>query len=149
VIALTLYVQDTHGTGTAVAALLIAEGVPRLFGPILGGLAERHELRRLMVGADLGQAVLFAAIALLPPFGLLLALTALTSFLQTVYSPARTTVVPALVEDDELLVANALTGAASNLFIVVGPLVGAGGLAGTLAAAPVLQRSGHEEVAGR
>ncbi len=125
VVALTLYVQQTRGTGTAVAALLIAEGVPRLFGPVLGGLAERHDLRRLMIGADLGQAALFAGIALLPPFPVLLALTAATSALQTVYSPARTTVVPALVDEDELLVANALTGTASNLFIVVGPVVGA------------------------
>lgn len=123
-IALTLYVQETHGSGSAVAALLIAEGIPRLFGPVLGGLAERRELRRLMIGADVGQAALFVAIALLPPFGVLLALTALTSLLQTVYSPARTTVVPALVDDDELLVANALTGTASNLFVVVGPVVG-------------------------
>ena len=31
---------------------------------------------------------------------------------------------PALVEDDELLLANSLTGVASNLYVAVGPLVG-------------------------
>lgn len=123
--ALLLYVQETRGTGTAVAALLIAEGMPRIFGTVLGGLAERLELRGLMIRADLGQGLLYACIALLPSFGVLLGLVALTSLLQTAYSPARTSVVPQLVEDEELLVANALTGTASNLFIVVGPLVGA------------------------
>ncbi len=124
-VALTLYVQQTQGTGTAVAALLIAEGAPRLLGPVAGGLADRLDLRRMMIGADLGQAAIFALIALLPPFGVLLALAVSTSLLQTAYGPARTTAVPALVEDDELLVANALTGTAFNLYVAIGPLIGA------------------------
>ncbi len=124
VTALVLYVQQTRGTGTAVAALLIAETVPRLLGPLAGSVADRVDLRRLMIGADLGQAALFAALALLPPFAAILTLTALTSVLQTTYGPARTVAVPALVEDSELLQANSLTGVAANLFVGIGPLVG-------------------------
>jgi predicted MFS family arabinose efflux permease len=116
---------------------LIAEGLPRLLGPVVGGLAERLELRRMMIGVDLGQAAIFAAIAALPPFGVLVALAALTSLLQTAYGPARTTAVPALVEPEELLTANALTGMASNLFVVVGPLLG-GLLFATAGATPAL-----------
>ncbi len=122
--ALTLYVQQTHGTGTAVAALLIAEMAPRLLGPLAGSVADRVDLRRLMIGADVGQALLFAALALLPPFAAILALATLTSALQTVYAPARTIAVPALVEDSELLQANSLTGVAFNLYVAVGPLIG-------------------------
>jgi MFS family permease len=122
--ALTLYVQQTRGTGAAVAALLIAEGAPRLLGPLGGSIADRVDLRRLMIGADLGQAFFFGALALLPPFGVLLALTALTSFLQTAYGPARTALVPHLVEEQELLSANALLGFATNLFVAAGPLIG-------------------------
>jgi len=122
--ALILYVQQTRGTGTAVAALLIAETVPRLLGPLAGSLADRVDLRQLMIGADLGQAALFAALAFLPPFAAILALAALTSTLQTAYGPARTVAVPALVEDSELLQANSLTGVAANLFVGIGPLVG-------------------------
>jgi MFS family permease len=122
--ALTLYVQQTRGTGTAVAALLIAESAPRLLGPLAGGIADRVDLRRLMIGADLGQAAVFAVIALLPPFPALLGLTVLTTLMQTAYGPARTAAVPALVEEKELLTANALTGLAPNLYVAVGPLVG-------------------------
>jgi MFS family permease len=122
--ALTLYVQQTRGTGTAVAALMIAETVPRLLGPLAGGLADRVDLRRLMIAADVGQAALFAALAWLPPFAAILALGALTATLQTIYAPARTVAVPALVEDSELLRANSLLGVASNLYVAVGPLVG-------------------------
>jgi MFS family permease len=134
---LTLYVQQTRGTGTAVAALLIAGTAPRLLGPLAGSLADRFDLRRLMIGADLGQAAIFAALALLPPFPALVALVALATCLETTYVPAKATAVPALVGEDELLLANSLTGIASNLYVALGPLVGgvlfaAGGAAAAL-----------------
>jgi MFS family permease len=122
--ALTLYVQETRGTGAAVAAFLIAANAPRLLGPLAGGIADRLDLRTVMVACDLGQAALFAAIATLPPFGVLIALAALACLLQTAYGPARTASIPMLVEEDELISANALLGAASNLYVAVGPLVG-------------------------
>jgi MFS family permease len=136
-IALTLYVQQTHDTGSAVAWLLVAAEAPRLLGPLGGSIADRVDLRRLMVGADLGQAVLFGAMALLPSYGPLLALVALTGLLQMTYTPARSSVVPALVEPEELLAANALVGTARNLYVAVGPLVG-GLLFAAGGAAPVL-----------
>ncbi|HKZ15745.1 MAG TPA: MFS transporter [Solirubrobacterales bacterium] len=122
--ALTLYVQETRGTGAAVAAFLIAANAPRLLGPLAGGLADRLDLRTVMVGCDLGQAALFAAIATLPPFGVLIGLAAIACVLQTAYGPARTASIPMLVEADELISANALLGAASNLYVAAGPLIG-------------------------
>jgi MFS family permease len=122
--ALTLYVQQTRGTGTAVAAFLIASQAPRLLGPLAGGIADRVDLRTLMVGCDLGQAALFALVATLPSFGVIIALTALATVLQTSYSPARTAMVPNLVEPEDLIPANALLGSATNLYVAIGPLVG-------------------------
>jgi MFS family permease len=122
--ALTLYVQQTRGTGTAVAAFLIASQAPRLLGPLAGGFADRVDLRTLMVGCDLGQAALFALVATLPSFGVIIALTALATVLQTSYGPARTALVPNLVDESELIPANALLGSATNLYVAVGPLVG-------------------------
>ena len=112
--ALTLYVQQTRGTGTAVAAFLIASQVPRLLGPLAGGIADRVDLRSLLIGCDLGQAALFALMATLPSFGVLIALTALTTVLQTAYAPARTAALPNLVEAEELVTANALLGIATQ-----------------------------------
>jgi MFS family permease len=122
--ALTLYVQQTRGTGTAVAAFLVASNLPRLLGPLAGGIADRVDLRTLLVGCDVGQAILYALVATLPSFGLLIALTALATVLQTSYGPARTAIVPNLVEPEELIPANALFGLATNLYVAVGPLVG-------------------------
>jgi MFS family permease len=121
---LTLYVQQTQDTGTAVAALLIAGTAPRLLGPLAGSLADRFDLRRLMVGADLGQMAIFALLALLPPFPAILVLLVGATCLETTYVPAKATAVPALVGDDELLLANSLTGVAANLYVALGPLVG-------------------------
>jgi MFS family permease len=122
--ALTLYVQQTRGTGTAVAVFLIASQAPRLLGSLAGGVADRVDLRNLLIGCDLGQAVLYALVATLPSFGLLIALVALATVLQTSYGPARTAIVPNLVEPDELIPANALIGTATNLYVAIGPLVG-------------------------
>jgi MFS family permease len=122
--ALTLYAQRTQGTGIAVAAIVVALTIPRLFGPVAGALADRWDLRRLMVGCDLGQAALYGVIALLPPFGAVIALTATATLLTTVYSPARPALVPRLVERDELMSANSLIGTAFNMQIAAGPLLG-------------------------
>lgn len=123
-VALTLHVQAQQGTGTAVAGLMIADTAPRLLGPVVGSLVDRYDLRRTLIGADLGQAALYAAIALLPPYAALIGLTGLATLLQTAYGPARTAAVPVLVERRELLTANALTGISSNLYVALGPLIG-------------------------
>lgn len=122
--ALTLYVQQSRGTGTAVAVFMIASQAPRLLGPLAGGVADRVDLRTLMLGCDVGQAILYALVATLPSFGLLIALVALATVLQTSYGPARTAIVPNLVEPEELIPANALLGTATNLYVAIGPLIG-------------------------
>ncbi len=123
--ALTLYIQQTRGTGVAVAVFLLASNLPRLLGSLAGGLVDRVDLRATLIGCDIGQAVLYALVATLPSFGILIALTALATVLQTFYNPARTAMVPDLVEPEELIPANALLGAATNLYVAVGPPIGA------------------------
>jgi MFS family permease len=122
--ALILYAQRSQGTGIAVGAILIAITVPRLVGPVAGTIADRTDLRRLMIGCDTGQVVLYAMLALLPPFGVIIALAALATVLTTAYAPARTALLPRLVEEDELLSANSLIGTAFNMQIAAGPLLG-------------------------
>lgn len=78
-----------------------------------------------MVGCDLGQAAIYAAIALLSPaLPALLALVVGSTCLQTLFSPAGAAALPRLVEEDDLLAANARFGSAFNLQVAVGPLLG-------------------------
>ena len=106
----------------AVSLLLLAQTLPRLLGPIAGLVSDRAELRVLMVGCDVGQAMLVGAIALLaPPFGVTLALVAAMTCLATFFLPASQSALPALVAMDDLGDANALLRVGFNLSHAAGP----------------------------
>lgn len=123
--ALTLYVQETAGTGVAVGALLLTQTVPRLMGPVIGSIADRTHAIRLMIGCDIGQAVVYAAIALLlPSLGPLLAFVFVASLLSGGTSAGRGATLPTIVEQDDLLAANVLLGAGFNAQVAIGPLIG-------------------------
>jgi MFS family permease len=124
-VALVVYVQQTQRTGVAVSALLLADTLPALLGPMAGALVDRVDQRRLMLGAQVGQAVLYGAMAaLLPPFPVLLVLVAAASLLATVFAPAGRSAVPALVAPRDLVRANSWMGMALTLQGTIGPAVG-------------------------
>jgi MFS family permease len=51
--ALVLHLQSANGMGAAVGALLLAQALPHLIGPMAGVIADRTDQRRLMIGCDL------------------------------------------------------------------------------------------------
>lgn len=123
--ALILHVESANGTGTAVGALLLAQALPHLVGPIAGVVADRTDQRRLMIGCDLGRMAVFAVAAwLLPALPGLLALIGIASVLDTVFAPAGRSAVPVLVDEEDLLSANAWLGTALNMQVAIGPLLG-------------------------
>jgi len=88
VVALVVYVEHTQGWGVAASALLLAGTLPTLLGPLAGALVDRVEQRRLMLGAQAGQALLYGVMAaVLPPFPVLLVLVAAASLLATLFAP--------------------------------------------------------------
>ncbi|MBB4907490.1 MFS transporter [Actinophytocola algeriensis] len=132
--ALVLY-ATTHGA-TAVSLVLLAIALPRFLGPVAGALADRLDQRRLMAVCELGQAAVFALLAVfLPPLPVLLAFVLLGGGFATAFVPAGRSAVPALVPEAGLGRANALLGMAFNIQLAVGPTVG--GLAVELGGARV------------
>jgi MFS family permease len=124
-VALVVYVQQTQGRGVAVSALLLAATLPTLLGPLAGALVDRVDQRRLMLGAQAGQALLYGAMAaVLPPFPVLLVLVAAASLLATVFAPAGRSVVPSLVPPGDLVCANSWMGMALTFQGTIGPAVG-------------------------
>jgi MFS family permease len=124
-VALVLLVS--HGRpATAVGGLLLAEAIPGLMAPVLGALSDRRPDRRaLMVQCELGQAALYAAIAIwLPPYAWLLVLVAFATLFSRTFSAASKSSIPALVERDDLLSANALINTVFNLQVALGPALG-------------------------
>jgi MFS family permease len=123
--ALVLHVESANGTGTAVGALLLAQALPHLAGPMAGVIADRTDQRRLMIACNVGNAVVFAvAASLLPALPGLLLLVATSSILDTIFGPAGRSAIPVLVEEDDLLSANAWLGTALNMQVAIGPLLG-------------------------
>lgn len=123
-VALLLYVKDLRESGVAVGIILLAQSLPRLLGPFAGALADRVDRKPLMIGCDLGQALIFALIgASTPSLTILLPLVALAALLATAFGPANRSAVPLLVAKEDLVPANAWLGTALNLQLVVGPLV--------------------------
>lgn len=124
-VALVLLVSRGH-PATAVGGLLLAEAIPGFLSPVLGAVSDRRPDRRtLMIQCELGQALLYGAIAVwLPPYAWLLVLVAGATLFSRTFSAASRSAVPALVKRHDLLTANALLNTAFNLQVALGPALG-------------------------
>ena len=129
-VALLALVFGRTGSATWVALTTAARVLPVVvLGPLGGVLADRHDRRTLMIGADVVRVALMVALAVVAATGLpiLLApvLAALATAASTVTSPSVAASTARLVEDEELQRANALRAAIGQGAIVAGPALGA------------------------
>lgn len=127
-VALVILVFDLTGSGIGVSATAGVEVLPvLLLGPAFGLLVDRRPRRRLMVTADLGRAGLAGllavahgsvALAYLAAFGLAAG--------SQLFNPAASSLLPDVVESDELVDANtALWTVAVAAQVVLAPVAGA------------------------
>lgn len=126
---LALVYDRTHSLSWVGAAGL-ARFVPALVASTYGGvIAERTERIRLLFTADVlctfWQIGLVLVAAGRGPIGLALVFSALTSVTQVVYNPAVSATIPSIVDESDLVAANALNGTIDNLVVVLGPALGA------------------------
>lgn len=134
-IALYTLLLRLTGSGQAVGLLLVAELLPAtLVGPYAGVLVDRLPRKALMIIADVGRALLVLLFLLVRDAGdiwIIYAATALKVVLATFFEPARSAVVPAITSRDELVAANAISGATWSAMLAIGAALG-GLVAGTL-----------------
>jgi MFS family permease len=138
-VALIVLVHNLTGQPAAIALLMLAQLLPRaLILPVGGVLADRWPKRRLMIGTDLLRAIASTGFVLAPAlptptlaltyiYGLMIGLQVLTSL----FKPARSAAIPALVAPERLGPANATIGIASQMAMLVGPALGGLVLLGT------------------
>ena len=129
-VALLAFVFDRTHSLAVVGAAGVVRFVPALvLSPYGGVIAERTERIRLMIGADLGCAVWQGAATVLAAAGgpvvLVLIVAALTSATSVVYAPAVAATIPSVVDEDDLVAANALNDTINNLVVIAGPAIGA------------------------
>jgi len=118
-------VKDRTNSGLWVGAVLVVAWMPTLLvGLTLGPLIDRLERRKLMVGADLVRAAVFAALPFTTRPGEIVALAAVAGLASGFFRPAVYAGVPNLVPADELPVANALLQTMENVSWAIGPILG-------------------------
>jgi MFS family permease len=109
-----------------IALLSLGWSLPAAFlGPVCGVPVDRFGPRKVLIVADLGAAVVSLALAFSTSYAQLVALGALIGFARAIADPAFSALAPRLVDDDQLLRANALLGAALQSSIAFGPLLAA------------------------
>jgi MFS family permease len=135
-----LILQITH-SAAALGLVLAAGGIPSLlFGPWGGTIADRVDLRKLLIGTQtafgLLAALLWATAASgAASVGLIVAINVASGFVSIADSPARQAFVSRLVPPDDLASAVSLNGVVVNSARVVGPAI-AGGLIVTVGTTP-------------
>jgi MFS family permease len=121
---LVLFAARQNNSATLVSTLLFAQALPRLFGPLIGNLADRQEKRWFMSVCFLGKMVAtFSLLLLLERPMLIPVVVALSTIFSTGYSITGRSVLPALVKDEDIQGANALTVLSLNIALAIGPSV--------------------------
>jgi MFS family permease len=124
-IALTIKVFDaSHGSGPAVAAVLLAGILPLVvFAPLSGLIVDRTETTGTLAVASAIQAAIAVALAFARPVWLIVLLCFLLGSAASVASPAVLAIVPKAVDEEDLTAANANMETARYVGMVLGPIL--------------------------
>ena len=126
-VAIVVLVFRLTGTGRGVAGAVMFEVLPvLLIGPVAGLAADKMPRLRLMVGADLVRAGAAASLILATTsVPAVFAVSFILSAAATVFNPAASSLVPDLVDDEDLITANsALWTVAVIAQIALAPVAG-------------------------
>src|SRR5215469_8354872 len=113
-IAIIFWIYARTGSPSATGAVLISSGFPLfLFAPLAGALVDRFDRRRLMLVAESARALLFLGLlGLVSSHPQILWPIYVVSFVQSAIAaffwPARSALLPQLIQPSSLLAANAL-----------------------------------------
>src|SRR5512139_1916353 len=132
-IALPWLVLSLTGNALAVGTVFALAGIPRALFMLVGGaLTDRFTPRKLMINSNLARMVLTGLLAALVATDLiqlwmLYALALFFGLADAFFFPAQTSIVPQLVDKDQLQQGNAVIQGTATWSLLVGPI-----LAGTL-----------------
>jgi predicted MFS family arabinose efflux permease len=114
-----------HTGPEGIAMLGLAWNVPgAVIGPFAGAPIDRFGPKVIMASSDLAGMATAIAMAFASSYATLVALAVAAGVVQSVARPASTSLVPRIVDRDQLLAGNSLMGVAQQSAIVFGPLAG-------------------------
>ena len=127
-IALYTIILKLTGSGRDVGLLLVARFLPSfLFGPISGVIADRFSRQRIMIVSDLLRAAVvlgFLFVRRADQLWIIYVLTVFQLGLSTFFEPAKTAAIPSIVEDRELVAANAISSVTWSVMLTLGAAIG-------------------------
>lgn len=116
------------GSGGAVSWFLIAKFIPTTFlGPAAGVIADRFSRKTIMIISDLLRVFIVLCFLLVRKpehVWLIYILALIQESIWTFYDPARKASVPNLCSKEELILANALSGATWSIMLAFGAAMG-------------------------
>ncbi len=124
-VPLSLQLQETTGSGIAVALLFVAVWSPAILlaGPS-GFLADRYDTRRVLLVVSVAQAAVAVGLAFVSGTIPIIVLAAFLGIGFAVAQPAEFALVPRVAGEARLAVANGRVETARYVGFTVGPLVG-------------------------
>ncbi|MEM7031326.1 MAG: MFS transporter [Chloroflexota bacterium] len=128
-IASVIIVSRYTDAGLAVGGIFLARALPPfLLGPVAGVYADRFNRKHVMIFTDIARAIIVLGFLLVNSADrvwLIYVLTALQFAISSLFQPAQSALLPTLVEtDEELLLANTLSGATWSAMLAIGAAIG-------------------------
>ncbi len=128
---LSWYVVKGLGLEAVLGIVLISLSIPRIASMLFGGvLSDRFDQARIMFYSDLSRgmlaivfAVLLFIVPTLPIWGLMI-LAALFGTLGGVFEPSRDSILPTVVNQDQITRANSVIQGSMQVAMFSGPLIG-------------------------
>lgn len=128
-VAVPLLVLDATGSVTQMGLVTATFGIGQIAsGPFAGTLVDRLDRRRLMIGCDIGRALMYALIPIVwfffgPRLWVIYVVTAVGSVLGNVFGIAYITATANLVDKQHLVAANGRLQGSHGFTFVFGPML--------------------------
>ncbi|MGE5631851.1 MAG: MFS transporter [Caulobacteraceae bacterium] len=128
--ALTWYILNKIGTGSAVGTIMIFSTAPSvIIGPFTGVLADRFDRRKIMIFMDAVRGAVAITLGYLvlidrAPLWTLYAGTCILAICGAMYNPTSQALFPNLVGDTQLLNANSTASLLNSTSMILGPVIG-------------------------
>jgi MFS family permease len=119
---------DLTGKASSIALALVLQVLPHtVLGPLSGVVNDRFSRRKIMIATDLLRMVIVACMLLVRSRGSVWVIYPLL-FLETVmvafFEPARSAVIPNIVPESDVIVANTLSSATWSFDLAIGSVLG-------------------------
>lgn len=127
-IAIFALVLTLTGSGLAMAATMVAKLLPIVMvTPVAGVVVDRFNRRTVMIASDIIRFVIvlgFLLVHTAQDLWLLFALVVLEISMAGFFEPARSAIIPSLIQRQHLVSANALSGATWSVMLALGAALG-------------------------